>query len=373
MRYHNRVAGNVSTPDTDATRIIQVGTGGFGEWWCSSFLPPFVESGAIEVVAAVDIDRSAHRHAIDGLGLRPEDCFTDLEDALQARPADALTVVVPPTFHESVIDAAIDREMDILCEKPITDTLEGSIRVVEKVRRAGVKMAVTMGHRFDWDKSSLRSEIQSGRNGPIDYMVARFTANARRYGTWRPFRHEMDHPMLLEGSVHHLDILADLAGAPAKTIWAKTWKPPWAEFAGDTNVFLVMDFDNGIRAQYEAATANAVGINSWRNEYIRAECELATLIMDRRAVRRYPLDPDRSMVDNVDLTSGEVVALPEDGPWTHFRLIQDFLDWRNGGPPMETEVSRNLRSVAYVQAAIDSSRIGREVSVADYIPDGIQG
>lgn len=321
----------------------------------------------------MDIDSSSHQNAIEGLRLNPEQCFTDLGEALEARPADALTVVVPPAFHESVIDAAIDRGLDILCEKPITDTLEGSIRVVEKVRRAGIKMAVTMGHRFDWDKSSLRSEIQSGRNGRIDYMVARFTANAREFGTWRPFRHQMDHPMLLEGSVHHLDILADLAGSPAETIWAKTWKPPWAEYQGDTNVFLVMEFQNGIKAQYEAATANAVGINSWRNEYIRVECELATLIMDRRAVRRYPIDPSRSMVDNVDMSAGEVVALPEEGLWTHARLIQDFIAWRNGGPPMETEVSRNLRSVAYVQAAIDSSASGQEVHVADYIPDGFPG
>lgn len=365
--------GNDSKSESDPTRLIQVGTGGFGEWWCTQFLPPFVESGAIEVVAAVDVDRSAHQNAVNGLGLGPDDCFTDLEEALRARPADALTVVVPPAFHESVIDAAIDLGMDVLCEKPITDTLEGSIRVVEKVHRAGIKMAVTMGHRFDWDKSTLRSEIRESRNGDIDYIVARFTANARRYGTWRPFRHEMEQPMLIEGSVHHLDILADLAGAPAKTIWAKTWKPPWAEYKGDTNVFLVMEFENGIKAQYEAATANAVGINSWRNEYIRVECELATLIMDRRTIRRYPFDPTSSIVDNVDLAGGEVVSLPDDGPWTHFRLIQDFLDWRKGGPPMETEVSRNLRSVAYVQAAIDSAVTGREVYVADYIPDGLPG
>jgi predicted dehydrogenase len=367
------MTGNVSRSDGGPTRLIQVGTGGFGEWWCTQFLPPFVEAGAIEVVAAVDVDRSAHQNAIDGLGLADEDCFVDLDEALRSRPADALTIVVPPAFHESVVDAAIENGMDVLCEKPITDTLEGSIRVVEKVRRAGIKMAVTMGHRFDWDKSTLRSEIEGGRNGGIDYMVARFTANARRYGTWRPFRHEMDHPMLLEGSVHHLDILANLAGAPAKTIWAKTWKPPWAEYKGDTNVFLVMEFENGVKAQYEAATANAVGINSWRNEYIRVECELATLIMDRRAVRRYPIDLSQSMVHNVDMAAGEVVALPEDGPWTHFRLIQDFLDWRDGGPAMETEVSQNLRSVAYVQAAIDSSRGGEQVEVARYIPDGLPG
>lgn len=35
-------------------RMIQVGTGGFGATWCRQFLPPSVEEGRVEVVAAVD-------------------------------------------------------------------------------------------------------------------------------------------------------------------------------------------------------------------------------------------------------------------------------------------------------------------------------
>ena len=37
-------------------RMIQIGTGGFGATWCREFLPPSVEEGRIEVVAAVDLD-----------------------------------------------------------------------------------------------------------------------------------------------------------------------------------------------------------------------------------------------------------------------------------------------------------------------------
>ena len=35
-------------------RAIHVGTGGFGNAWCRRFLPPNVEDGHVEVVAAVD-------------------------------------------------------------------------------------------------------------------------------------------------------------------------------------------------------------------------------------------------------------------------------------------------------------------------------
>ena len=63
---------------------------------------------------------------------------------------------MPPAAHEAVVDAALAHDLDILSEKPIADTLDGSVRIARKVRQAGKKMGVTMSHRFDQDKSTLR-------------------------------------------------------------------------------------------------------------------------------------------------------------------------------------------------------------------------
>ena len=42
-----------------AYKMIQVGCGGFGGSWCSRFLPPNIEDGLVEPVAAVDIHQVA--------------------------------------------------------------------------------------------------------------------------------------------------------------------------------------------------------------------------------------------------------------------------------------------------------------------------
>ena len=93
-------------------------------------------------------------------------------------------------------------------------------------------MAVTMSHRFDQDKTTLRDELRSRRHGPLDYLVCRFTCDARLFATWGKFRHEIKDPLMNEGAVHHLDILADLAGAECDMIYSESWNPPWGEFAG---------------------------------------------------------------------------------------------------------------------------------------------
>jgi predicted dehydrogenase len=350
---------------TGLTRLVQVGTGGIGERWCREFLPPFIAEGRVEVVAAVDIDPSVLANAQEGLGLSDSRVYTDLERALDERTADAITIVVPPAHHEAVVDSALARGLDILSEKPIADTLAASMRIIDKVASSRVRMGITMSHRFDVDKATLRDEIRSGRNGRLDYLVAMFTTAARAYGEWSLFRHEMDHPMLVEGSVHHLDILADLAGSPCQSVWATTWRPPWAEYKGHTNVLAVLEFADGTRAQYEAATATAATLTGWANEYIRAECEFATLVLDRREVRRYPYVPGADHWPPVDRSTGAVIPRPAGSRWGHKRLIEDFLDWRDGGPPMETEVAANLRSMQLVAAAIRSSQTRQSVRLAD--------
>src|SRR5678816_3923510 len=147
-----------------AYRVIQVGTGGFGGAWCRHFLPPNIQEGLIEVVAAVDINPAALENARESLGLRPDQCYTELDRALEEHRADFCTIVVPPAYHEHVVDAALAHDLHILSEKPIADTLEASVRIADKVKRAGKKMGVTMSHRFDQDKTTLREELRSGRD-----------------------------------------------------------------------------------------------------------------------------------------------------------------------------------------------------------------
>jgi len=344
--------------------MIQVGCGGFGGAWCSRFLPPNVEDGLIEPVAAVDIDPEALKNAQEHLGLPADKCYTDIDAAFDENPADFCTVVVPPAHHESVVDAALAHDLHILSEKPIADTMAGSCRIAAKVKAAGKKMGVTMSHRFRQDITTLRTEVQSGEYGALDYLVCRFTCDCRRYGSWGAFRHEIPDTLMIEGSVHHLDLIADMAGANCDTIYAQTWNPPWGEFKGDSQGLVIMRMENDTRATYEGAKTNAAQLNCWGEEYIRAECEGATLIVDRFNIvcHEWSADRPRNLPDQ-----GRDVPLLEQPKWTNAWLIEKFCRWLDGGEPMETNVEANLQSVALVFAAIGSSRSGEPVKVQEFL------
>jgi len=347
-------------------KMIQVGTGGFGAWWCKEFLPPNIRDSLIDVVAAVDINPAALRNARESLGLRADQCYTDIHRAFDENPADFCTIVVPPASHEQVVDIALDHGMHILSEKPIADTLAASVRIADKVRCAGVKMGVTMSHRFDQDKTTLRQELRSGKYGALDYLMCRFTCDCRKFASWGKFRHEIPDALMVEGAVHHLDILADLAGARCDTLYAQTWNPPWGEFAGDSQGLVTLHFSNGTRAFYEGAKTNAIGLNGWANEYIRVECERATLILDRRRLEYYSYDPSKEWAQGQP-GQGEVIPMISQSKWANTWLIEKFVQWLDGGETMETNVEDNLQSVALIFAAIESSRTGKPVKVQEFL------
>jgi len=352
-----------------AYKLIQIGTGNRGRAWSNTLLPPLIEEGRIEPVAAVDTDPDALSHKPYGL---PEDkLYTDVRRAFDETDADIALIVTPPGVHEQAGDAALAHDCHVLSEKPIADTLEGSCRIAQKVEAAGKKMAVTMSHRFDDDKTTLREEIWSGRHGRLDYLVCRFTCDCRMFGDWgASFRHEIPDTLMVEGAVHHLDILADIASAGTDarcdTIYAQTWNPAWGEFGGDSQALVTMAMDNGVKAVYEGAKCNAVGLNGWAREYIRAECELGTLIMDHRRVECFPHRPDeRSCYCREG--EGETVAPRQQRYWKDTWITEDFLDWLDGGQPSATHVEANLQSVALIFAGIESSRTGQPVKVQEFL------
>jgi predicted dehydrogenase len=227
-------------------------------------------------------------------------------------------------------------------------------------------MGVTMSHRFDQDKTTLRGLLRSGRYGALDYLVCRFTCDCRQHGAWGHFRHDIVDPLMVEGSVHHLDILADLAGAKCDTLYAQTWNPSWGEFAGDSQGLVLMHFENGTRALYEGAKTNAVSLNGWAHEYIRAECEGATLTLSNREIEYFAYDASKKN-RRAREGEGEPIPLLEQPKWANTWLIEQFVHWLDGGEPMETNVEDNLQSVALIFAAIESSRTGQPVKVQELL------
>jgi len=345
---------------TEPLRYIIVGTGGFGEVWCKEFLPRLTTVGKAKAVAAVDVDPNALLNAQQYLGLPPERCYAELERAFDENPADFAIVVVPPVYHEHVVDVALAHGCNILSEKPMADSMAACARIYRKVHAAGKKMAVTMSHRFDQDKQTLEMAVKSGEYGRLNYVVFRFTCNYRVFGSWGKFRHSIPDALLIDATVHHFDIIRALCGADGQEVYARTWNPPWGEFAGDSTGMLTLTMTNGSHVLYEGGMANASRMNGWGNDYLRAECEFGTLELDCRKLRLLRGGPS-------EVPTATDLPMVERPIWMNYWLADMYCDWLRGGTPPPTHLDDNIQCAALLFASIESAHTGQPVDVQAYL------
>ena len=343
-------------------RYIIVGTAGKGGDWCKNTLPRLAELGKAIPAAAVDINAEHLQNAKDHLGLSEDLCFTDINTAIDKVKADFAIIVTPPNFHEVVVDAALAHDMDILSEKPIADNMEASCRIYKNVTSAGKKMAVTMSHRFDEDKQSLENTIHSGDYGPLDYVIGRFTMALRKFGSWGAnFRHTMVDPLLIEGAVHHFDMFRALARSDCETVYTVGWNPTWGEYGGDSQALITMKMKNGVKCFWEGANCNAVTLNGWTKDYLRAECENGTLELDARKLRQLNTRIEGEITGKeLPLTQGEV--------WRNEWIAEMFCDWLSGErEDHPSRVEDNIQCIALLFAAVESAHTGQPIDVQQFL------
>jgi predicted dehydrogenase len=211
-------------------------------------------------------------------------------------------------------------------------------------------------------KETLEREIKSGKYGPLNYVVCRFTNDMRKFGSWgAPFRHQISDPLLIEGAVHHFDIFRALTGSNARTVYTLGWNPTWGEYAGDSTAFVTVDMLNGTRCMYEGAKANATTYNGWTQEYFRAECENATLEMDRKVIKALRGG------NYYERPKEEEIPLLEQPAWSNEWISEMFCDWLDGGDPPPCHLDDELQCHALLFAAIESAHTGQPVDVQAFL------
>ncbi|MEV0277342.1 Gfo/Idh/MocA family oxidoreductase [Streptomyces sp. NPDC050610] len=116
-----------------------------------------VISGA-RVAAVVDIDRARAEAASDGI----EGCtaFTDPAAAMAAPDVDAVLIASPGPAHEAALLAAFERDLPVLCEKPLTPDPASALRVLAAEARLGHRrVQVGFMRRYDADYLKLKRLI----------------------------------------------------------------------------------------------------------------------------------------------------------------------------------------------------------------------
>jgi predicted dehydrogenase len=124
-------------------------------------------SAAARLVIACDIDPTARERLPAEVPL-----VTDLDHALDAKGLEAVIVATPPEHHRTTVEAAIERGLAVLCEKPIAGSLSDADAIVELGARPGAHLVIGHMLRFDPRYRAIADAVNAGRLGrPIQLTM----------------------------------------------------------------------------------------------------------------------------------------------------------------------------------------------------------
>jgi len=333
-----------------AMKAVVVGAGGISGAW----FPPLKEEG-VEVAGLVDLDRARARAQADNYALSPF-ISTSLKTAIRKVRPDFVVDLTVPDAHCAVTCAALRAGCPVIGEKPMASSMSQARRMVRAAEEAGKLYMVSQSRRYDATHAGLARCVGAGTLGALTTLNCAFYIGAHFGG----FRDEMASPLILDMAIHHFDLARMISRADPVAVYAREFNPKGSWYKGDVAASCIFEMSDGLVFTYTGSWCAEGMHTSWHGDW-RLIGEKGTVTYERD-------QPPAGAIVTGDSgfhreTTPCAVAPVETLGGQHGAL-REFLAALNGGPLPQGECHDNIKSLAMVFGAIESSRKGKRVAIA---------
>ena len=333
-------------------KVIQVGIGGMGNTWLGAVR----RSPHVHFAGFVEIDDEVASAQSDAHGLDRSLIFPTLAAALESVDADAVINVTPPEFHREICIGAMGAGIPVLTEKPLAGNLEDARAIVEAANATGTLCSVAQNYRYRPLTQTVKAILAGGELGAAAAVRAEFFRGPHFGG----FREEMPHPLIIDMSIHHFDLMRFFLDSDALSVAARSWNPSWSWFKGDASAAAQIEFANGAQASYTGSWCSQAFETSWNADW-RFECERGVLLVeaDRVTIQRLKSVNAGARGQSSIHDERREIPLTVMEHESQDYLLQEFYDAVTLGEPVATTAEDNIHTMALVfgvVAACDSGK-----------------
>lgn len=172
-----------------------------------------------KVSAVVDANPKAGQVMADKAGCK---WYPTLEEAVQAVQVDVVDICVPTFLHEVFAVKAAQMGKHVLCEKPVTLSLESFDRMYDACKKANVKFMTGQVVRFFPEFIKVREAVQSGLLGKLHMFSEKRLSQHPAWTSWHrdPCK---SGGGLFDLNTHDIDYIYSVFGMPQQ-VSAVGWK-----------------------------------------------------------------------------------------------------------------------------------------------------
>jgi len=189
----------------------------------------------VNVVGIVDID-PARAKAVAAKWEVPH-AFTNHEDLLELKNLDAVSVCTPNSLHVPISIDALRAGKHVICEKPMSSTVEDAQRLADEAEKATKKGQIFMmglNNRYRGEAQLLKQYIDAGDLGELYLGKCGWLRRSGipGLGGWFTTKKMSGGGPLIDLGVHALDLCWWLMGAPdpvsvSASVFTKIGRKEW--------------------------------------------------------------------------------------------------------------------------------------------------
>jgi predicted dehydrogenase len=342
----------------EKVRCGVIGVGGMGSGHCKIMGEiPEVELTAICDEVPEVVQRVAEQYSVRG--------FQDHGELLDSGLVDMVIIATPHYFHPPIAEAAFQRGLHVLSEKPVAVSVSQADRMIQAARASGKKFGVMYQMRTEARNRAAKRLVEEGRLGEI--YRANLTMGWYRSqayydsGTWRATWSGEGGGVLINQAPHLLDLFTWLAGLPSRITGQVRTRLHDIEV--EDEAFALLEYPNGAHGYLYASVLEAPS-----TEQIEICGDRGKLLL-RGDLRFWELDSSiqeftRSSPDMWGSPKAKEVEVPiEEVPHGHGVITRNFARSILHGEPLIAPGEEGLRAVELINGMIMSGRQSRPVDV----------
>ena len=343
---------------------VRVGCIGTPAWCREAHIKNLLQISGVEIAAVWNRGADNLRKAKELLPESAKACVSAGE--LISNPAiNGVIVCVPPHLNEEYVIPALRQGKHVLCEKPLSNTMQGCRRIVEaaQANRRILQVGFELRHsEFYREIQSFLHEDKIGRAEMIVFKSFSDVGWAYRDGTWT-IDPQLSGGVMNSWGVHAFDLMNGFTGSEPKAVFGVGAIKVRTQTPNVDTASVILEYANGALATLLYCRFSPYG-NDWELSIVGRKGKVDGFL-NRREIHHHRADSE---------TNATIRLAPYEGTGFPGALEQmrTFVRCIRTGEAVLTDGMSGLRATQTALAIHQSFKEGRRVSL-DEINEGFKG
>jgi myo-inositol 2-dehydrogenase/D-chiro-inositol 1-dehydrogenase len=289
--------------------------------------------------------------------------FADYHELLEQPDVEAVLICLPNDLHAAAAAAAFAQGKHVYLEKPLATDLTEAERVLAAWQRSGQVGMIGFNYRFNPLFQAVRQQLQAGRLGELVGARSIFSTAARALPDWKQTRRN-GGGVLLDLASHHIDLIHFFFEQSVCEV-ATSIRSQRSE--DDTAVLqlrladglLIQSFFSLSAVEEDRFEIYGQGGKLAVDRYLSLDVEITGPTLERARWKRLAHGV-RSLVHSPYAL--KKILSPANEP-SYQAALTRFVEAIGGQQPARPDLSDGYRSLAVIEAAEESARAGKTVSL----------